>query len=66
MKRVPDYRFPRGKSIADIIRIRYGEAFIKKNMKVWKVQFQIVEMALRSEGFFGLQEKRCYSKVSPF
>ena len=26
----------------------------------------IVEMPLRSEVFVGLQEKRCYSKVSPF
>ena len=30
------------------------------------MRFQIAEMPLRSEDFVGLQEKRCYSKVSPF
>ena len=47
-------RCPRGKSTADIIRNRYGEAYVKKNTKVSKVRFQIAEMSLRPKVFVGL------------
>ena len=33
-------RFPRGKSIADIIRNRYGEAFVKKMRRFEKCDFK--------------------------
>ena len=44
-------RFPSGKSIANIIRNRYGETLVQENMKVCKVRFQFEEMSLRSEVF---------------
>ena len=34
-------RFPRGKSIADIIRNRYGEAFVKKIRRFEKCDFKL-------------------------
>ena len=34
-------RFPRGKSIADIIRNRYGEAFVKKIQRFEKCDFKL-------------------------
>ena len=34
-------RFPRGKSIADIIRNRYGEAFVKKIRRFKKCDFKL-------------------------
>ena len=59
-------RFPRGKSIADIIRNRYGEAFVKKNTKVWKVQFQIVEMHLDLRFSLDCKKNGVFSKFLRF
>ena len=47
-------RFRRGKSIADIFRNRFGEVYVKKYTKVWKVRFQIAEMSLRFKVFVPL------------
>ena len=34
-------RFPKGKSIADMIRSRYGEAFVRKIRKFEKSDFKL-------------------------